>query len=97
MVTNKLYLDDRTDEYIILCKFGSQTISGHRVTGVEPLKPPSPPPVTGSPKKPGLNRVNIYFPQSVKVILVCKSLSICTKLFLFYFFVLFYFILFLTP
>ena len=27
MVTNKLYLDDRTDEYIFLCKFGSHTIS----------------------------------------------------------------------
>ena len=36
MVTNKLYLDDRTDEYIMLCKFGSYTISGYRVTGVGP-------------------------------------------------------------
>ena len=28
MLTNKLYLDDRTDEYIILCKSGSHTMSG---------------------------------------------------------------------
>ena len=45
MVTNKLYQDDRTDEYIILCKFGSHNITGYTVTGVEP------------PKAPGLNRV----------------------------------------
>ena len=52
------YVDDRTDEYIVLCKFGSHTISGKRVTGVGPPKPPSPPAVSGSPKKPGLNRVH---------------------------------------
>ena len=40
MVTNKLYLYDRTDEYIILCKYGSHNISGYTVTGVEPPKPP---------------------------------------------------------
>ena len=58
MVTNKLSLDDRNNEYIVLCKFGSHiyTISGCRVTGVGPPKPP--PPVLGSKKKPNLNRVN---------------------------------------
>ena len=55
MVTNKLYLDDRNNEYIVLCKFGNHTISGYRVTGVGPPEPP--PPVLGSKKKPGLNRV----------------------------------------
>ena len=40
MVTNKLYLDDKTDEYIILCKFGSHTISGYKVTVVGPPKRP---------------------------------------------------------
>ena len=34
MVTNKLYLDDRNNEYIVLCKFGSHSISGCKVTGV---------------------------------------------------------------
>ena len=57
MVTNKLYLDDRTNDYIVLCKLGSHTISGCRVTGVGPAEPPPPPPVLGSKKKPGLNRV----------------------------------------
>ena len=42
MVTNKLYLDDGTDEYIILCKFGSHAISGYSVTGVGPPKGPPP-------------------------------------------------------
>ena len=55
MVTNKLYLDDRNNEYIVLCKFGSHTISGCRVTGVGPPEPP--PPGPGKQKKPGLNRV----------------------------------------
>ena len=56
MVTNKLYLDDRNNDYIVLCKLGSHTISGCRVTGVGPSEPP---PVLGSKKKPGLNRVNM--------------------------------------
>ena len=34
MVTNKLYLDDKNDDYIVLCKFGSHTISGYRVIGI---------------------------------------------------------------
>ena len=42
MVTNKLYLDDRTDEYIILFKFGSRTMSCYIVTGVGPPKLPQP-------------------------------------------------------
>ena len=55
MVTNKLYLDDRNNDYIVLCKLGSHTISGCRVKGVGP---PEAPPVLGSKKKkPGLNRV----------------------------------------
>ena len=60
IVTNKLYLDDRNNEYIVLCKFGSHTISGCRVTGVGPPKrplPPPPPPGPGKQKRPGLNRV----------------------------------------
>ena len=56
MVTNKLYLDDRNNEYIVLCKFGSHIISGYRVSGVGPPKPPSPGPGKQI-KKPGLNRV----------------------------------------
>ena len=59
MVTNKLYLDDRNNDYIVLCELGSHTISGCRVTGVGPPEPP-PPPVMGSKKKPGLNRVNTH-------------------------------------
>ena len=55
MVTNKLYLDDRNNDYIVLCKLGSHTISGCRVTGVGP--PEAPPPGPGKQKKPGLNRV----------------------------------------
>ena len=58
MVTNKLYLGDRNNDYIVLCKLRSHTISGCRVTGVGPPEPPPPPPGTGKPKKPGLNRVN---------------------------------------
>ena len=58
MVRNKLYLDDRNNDYIVLCKLGSYTISSCRVTGVGPPEPPPPPPVMGSKKKPGLNRVN---------------------------------------
>ena len=42
MVTNKLYLDDRNDEYIIMCKFGSHTISGYSVTGEGPPKEKGP-------------------------------------------------------
>ena len=57
MVTNKLYLDARNNDYIVRCKLGSHTISGCSVTGVGPPEPP-PPPVQGSKKKPGLNRVN---------------------------------------
>ena len=53
LVTNKLYLDDRNNDYIVLCKLGSHTIRGCRVTGV------GSPPVLGSKKKPGLNRVKI--------------------------------------
>ena len=55
MVTNKLYLVDRNNDCIVLCKLGSHTIRGCRVTGVGPPEPP--PPVQGSKKKPGLNRV----------------------------------------
>ena len=51
MVTNKLCLDDRNNEYIVLCKLG------FRVTGVGPPKPPPPLPGPGKQKKPGLNRV----------------------------------------
>ena len=57
MVTNKLYLDDRNNEYIVLCKFGSHTISGCRVIGLGRPSPPSPGP--GKQKNPGLNRVKI--------------------------------------
>ena len=57
MVTNKLYLDARNNDYIVRCKLGSHTISGCSVTGVGP--PETPPPVQGSKKKPGLNRVNV--------------------------------------
>ena len=56
MVTKKLYLDDRNNEYIILCKFGSHSISGYTVTGVGPPKHP-PPRSQEAKKKPGLNRV----------------------------------------
>ena len=58
MATKKLYLDGTNNDYIVLCKLGSHTISGCRVTGVGPPEPP-PPPILGSKKKPGLNRVNI--------------------------------------
>ena len=54
MVTNKLYLDDRNNDYIVLCKLGSHTISGCRVTGVGPLKPPR---SWEAKKEPDLNRV----------------------------------------
>ena len=64
MMTNKLYLDDRNNDYIVLCKLGSYTISGCRFTGVGPPEPP-PPPVLGSKKKLGLNRVNIM-PANLK-------------------------------
>ena len=56
MVTNKLY-NDRTDDHIILCKFGSHTISGYRVAGVGPSKPPLP--VPGSSKKPDRNMIKL--------------------------------------
>ena len=62
MLTNKPELYDRTDEYIIMCEFGRHTISGYRVTVVGPpkLSPfPPPLPVSGTSKKPGLNRVKI--------------------------------------
>ena len=55
MMTKKLYLDDRNNDYIVLCKLGSHTISGCRVTCVGPPEPPHGP---GKQKKPGLNRVN---------------------------------------
>ena len=58
IVTNKLYLDDRNNDYIVLCKLGSHTISGYRVTGVGP---PEPPPGPGKQKKKlGLNRVKKF-------------------------------------
>ena len=57
MVTNKQYLDDRNNDYIVLCKLGSHTINGCRVREVGPPQPP--PPVLGSKKKPGLNRVKL--------------------------------------
>ena len=56
MVTNKLYLDDRNNDYIVLCKLGSHKISGCRVIGVGPPEPPPPGPGKQK-KKPGLNRV----------------------------------------
>ena len=55
MVTNKLYLDDRNNDYTVLCKLGSHTISGCRVTGVGPPEPP--PPGPGKQIKTGLSRV----------------------------------------
>ena len=61
MVTNKLYLDDRNNDFIVLCKLGSHTISGCRVIGVGPPESPPPPhPVQGSKKKPSLNRVKVF-------------------------------------
>ena len=57
MVTNKLYLRDKNNHHIVLCKLGSHTISGCRVTGVRTPEPPR----SWEAKKPGLNRVNIYF------------------------------------
>ena len=51
MVTNKPYLDERNNYYIVLCKLGSHKISGCRVTGVGPPEPP-PPPVLESKKSP---------------------------------------------
>ena len=71
MVTNKLYLDDRNNDYMVLCKLGSHTISGCTVTGVGPPEPPPPPPVLGSKKKPGLNRVNV-----VLYVMLCKLVII---------------------
>ena len=68
MVTKKLYLDARNNDYIVLCK----SISGCRVTGVRPPEPPSPPPpppptqVMGSKQKPGLNRVNVLNGLQIK-------------------------------
>ena len=44
MVAHKLHLDVIIDQYIILCKFGSHTISGYRGTGVGPPNPTPPPP-----------------------------------------------------
>ena len=58
IVTNKLYLDDENNDYIVVCKLGSHTISGCRVTGVGP---PKPSPVLGSKKKPFLNRVKLSY------------------------------------
>ena len=84
-VTNKLYLDIRTDEYIILCKFSSHKISGYRVTFIGRLKPPPlpppRPPVPGSPKKPGLNRVkwNFHISELVKESLFAPLLPEATK------------------
>ena len=49
MMTNKLYLDDRNNDYIVLCKLRSHTISGCRVIGVGPPEPPRP----GKQKKAG--------------------------------------------
>ena len=57
MMTNKLYLDDRNNDYIVLCKLGSHTISGCRVTGVGPPEPPPPPRSWEAKRKPGLNRI----------------------------------------
>ena len=39
MVTKKLYLDARNNDYIVRCKLGSHTISGCSVTGVGPPDP----------------------------------------------------------
>ena len=64
MMTNKLYPDDRNNDYIVLCKLGSHTISGCRVTGVGPPEPP-PPGSWEAKKKPGLNRVNVHGSYSV--------------------------------
>ena len=69
MVTNKLYLDDRNNEFIVMCKLGSHTISGCRVTGVAPTEPPPPPPGPGKQNKPGLNRVNdILYGQFITIL-----------------------------
>ena len=59
MVTNKLYLDDINNDFIVLRKLGSHRISGCRVTGVGPPEPPTGP--GKQKKKPGLNRVNSQF------------------------------------
>ena len=63
MVTNKLYLDARNNDYIVRCKLGSHTISGCSVTGVGP---PEPPPGPGKQKKPGLNRVKLNLDTVLK-------------------------------
>ena len=55
MVTNKLYLYNRNNDYIVLCKLGSHTISGCRDTGVGPPEPP--PPRSWKAKKRVNNRV----------------------------------------
>ena len=52
MVAHKIHLDVIIDQYIILCKFGSHTISGYRGTGVGPPNPPTP-----APTPTVLNRV----------------------------------------
>ena len=69
IVTNKLYLDAKNNDYIVRCKLGSHTISGCSVTGVGPQEPP--PAVQGSKKKPGLNRV-----KRVKYLRVVKGISV---------------------
>ena len=73
-VTKKLYLDARADEYIILCKFISHTISGYRVTCVGPLKPEK-------PEKRGLNRVKILtLLTRLPLIIILTLLTIQTLL-----------------
>ena len=56
IVSIKLCLDVRNDEYIILCNFGDRTMSGFEVTEGDLLGSP---PVAASKKKPGLNRVRV--------------------------------------
>ena len=56
IVSIKLCLDVRNDEYIILCNFGDRTMSGFEVIEGDLLGSP---PVAASKKKPGLNRVRV--------------------------------------
>ena len=56
IVSIKLCLDVRNDEYIILCNFGDRTTSGFEVIERGLLGSP---PVAASEKKPSLNRVRV--------------------------------------
>ena len=69
MVTNKLYLDDRNNEYIVLCKFVSHTISGCRVTVVWPPK--------GSPQSWEAKKSPVWIGLTYKV--PAKSIPMCSN------------------